>query len=89
MFYSTGGYYFEVNQAKKKTIRISASKYHNQRAQGKPRVGDAVEIIIKPYSAYKTEKGVVADVLTKKETHSRGHKVRLASGSVGRMVRVL
>lgn len=43
-----------------------------------PKIGDTVEIAIKPYKG-KTEKGVVKKVLTKKKYHSRGHKVMLES----------
>lgn len=53
-----------------------------------PKIGDTVEIAIKPYKG-KTEKGVVKKVLTKKKYHSRGHKVMLESGTVGRIIRVI
>ena len=53
-----------------------------------PKVGDTVEIAIKPYKG-KTEKGVVKKVLTKKKYHSRGHKVMLESGIVGRIIKII
>lgn len=55
----------------------------------KPRVGDKVIIITKPYSAYKCVQGIVKDVLTNKEVHTRGHKVRLKNGVIGRTLKIL
>lgn len=49
-----------------------------------PKIGNKVTISIKPYKG-KTEKGIVKKVLTKKKYHSRGHKVMLESGTVGRI----
>lgn len=37
----------------------------------------------------KTTKGVVQDILTNKKNHSRGIKVRLKSGDVGRVKKIL
>jgi uncharacterized repeat protein (TIGR03833 family) len=48
-------------------------------------VGDKVKIAIKPYKG-KTVKGIVKKVLTKKKYHSRGHKVLLENGEVGRVL---
>ena len=53
-----------------------------------PKVGDIVEISIKPYKG-KTEKGVIKKILTKKKYHSRGHKVILKSGIVGRISKII
>ena len=53
--------------------------------QKKPSVGDRVKIIVKPYREKKYITGIVKQVLTKKKTHSRGHKVRLVNGKVGRI----
>ena len=55
----------------------------------KPVKGDIVKIIIKPYDKKVTVNGVVKDVLTKKEEHTRGHKVRLQDGTVGRVIKIL
>lgn len=55
----------------------------------KPKVGDKVKIIIKPYKNDVTEIGIVKKMLTKKEFHTRGHKVMLESGTVGRTVRII
>jgi uncharacterized repeat protein (TIGR03833 family) len=51
--------------------------------------GDKVEIIIKPYKSKITKVGIIKDVLTKKKYHSRGHKVRLEDGTIGRIVKKL
>jgi uncharacterized repeat protein (TIGR03833 family) len=53
-----------------------------------PRVGDKVKIGIKPYKG-RTEIGIVKNVLTKRKFHSRGHKVRLVSGTIGRVIRII
>lgn len=50
------------------------------------RVGDTVTIIIKPYHAKKYITGKVARILTKKLIHTRGRKVKLVTGEVGRIV---
>ena len=54
-----------------------------------PKKGDKVEIIIKPYKSKITKVGIIKDVLTKKQYHSRGHKVRLEDGTIGRIVKKL
>ena len=54
-----------------------------------PKKGDKVEIIIKPYKNKITKIGIIKDVLTKKQYHSRGHKVRLEDGTIGRIVKKL
>jgi uncharacterized repeat protein (TIGR03833 family) len=51
-----------------------------------PKKGDTVTIIIKPYHKKITKIGVVKDVLTKAKKHTRGHKVRLEDGTIGRVV---
>lgn len=77
---SDGGYYYAFIGGKYK--RISQQQFP-------PKVGDKVEIIIKPYHKKITIIGKVADVLTKKKYHSRGHKVRLEDGTIGRIVRIV
>jgi uncharacterized repeat protein (TIGR03833 family) len=54
-----------------------------------PNVGDHILIIIKPYSNNVTVKGIVKRVLTKRKFHSRGHKVELRDGTIGRTVEIL
>ena len=54
-----------------------------------PQKGDKVEIIIKPYKSKITKVGIIKDILTKKKYHSRGHKVRLEDGTIGRIVKKL
>lgn len=55
-------------------------------APPRPKKGDKVKIIIKPYYKKITKIGVVKDVLTKAKKHTRGHKVRLEDGTIGRIV---
>ena len=51
-----------------------------------PKQGDKVEIIQKKDCASgDLTEGVVKDILTKKQIHPRGHKVRLTSGIIGRV----
>jgi uncharacterized repeat protein (TIGR03833 family) len=52
----------------------------------RPKKGDKVTIIIKPYYKKITKIGVVKDVLTKAKKHTRGHKVRLEDGTIGRII---
>jgi uncharacterized repeat protein (TIGR03833 family) len=54
----------------------------------RPKKGDKVKIIIKPYYKKITKIGVVKDVLTKAKKHTRGHKVRLEDGTIGRIVSI-
>lgn len=78
MIYETEkGYFYEMIGGKKR--RISRV----------PKVGDKVEIIIKPYHKKKKVQGVIKDVLTKKKYHSRGHKVRLEDNTIGRIVKFI
>jgi uncharacterized repeat protein (TIGR03833 family) len=51
-----------------------------------PKKGDKVKIVIKPYYKKITKIGIVKDVLTKAKKHTRGHKVRLEDGTIGRVV---
>lgn len=54
-----------------------------------PSVGNNVVIIVKPYAKKRLITGIVAVVLTKKKRHTRGHKVKLTTGEVGRIVEIL
>ncbi len=54
-----------------------------------PRIGDYIEIIIKPYKNNIKVKGIVKRILTKRKYHSRGHKVELRDGTIGRTVRII
>ena len=50
------------------------------------RIGDAVWIIEKEhYGTNNYKQGIVKKILTSKKIHSRGIKVRLTDGSVGRV----
>lgn len=51
-----------------------------------PKPGDTVKIVQKKdYASGNLTEGVVKDVLTKKQVHPRGHKVRLTNGIIGRV----
>ena len=67
----------------------SGGKYIKKSQLSLPKKGDRVEIIIKPYKNKITKVGIIKDVLTKKKYHSRGHKVRLEDGTIGRIVKKL
>ena len=56
---------------------------------GRPEKGDIVKVIIKPYDQGVKVNGIVQRVLTKKKVHTRGHKVMLRDGTVGRLVKIL
>ena len=79
-YQSDKGYFYQLIGGKFK--RISSSIVP-------PKKGDKVEIIIKPYKKKIIVVGLVKDVLTKKKFHSRGHKVRLEDGTIGRIVRII
>ncbi len=61
---------------------------HTQRKNIVP--GTAVQVIQKPHqrSGQLTD-GIVKDILTSSPVHSRGIKVRLTSGIVGRVQKIL
>jgi len=79
-YISEKGYYYAMIGGKYK--RISQKMFP-------PKVGQKVEIIVKPYNKKIKVIGIVKDVLTKKKYHSRGHKVRLMDGTIGRIVRII
>lgn len=75
---------------KRKIKRHITTKKSKQKLQV-PKVGDKVKITIKYAGKYsgKTATGIVKLVLTKKKYHSRGHKVLLSSGKIGRVTEIL
>ena len=51
-----------------------------------PKVGDKVKAAEKKnYANGKLTEGTVKDILTRQQTHPRGHKVRLSNGIIGRV----
>ena len=64
----------------------NSNNYSDKNAQ--PQIGNKVLIIIKPYSNYICKSGIVKDVLTKSRQHSRGYKVRLTTGIIGRTMKI-
>ena len=79
-----------TKQSKKKSKKQSKKKSKKNKKQKKkkpppmPKIGDKVKIAIKPYKG-KTATGIVKKVLTKVKYHTRGHKVLLESGEIGRV----
>jgi uncharacterized repeat protein (TIGR03833 family) len=105
LHYMTGGgkkkRYFKITKNKTKNgkisakvSRISCQKYDDPQKNTNigrimPQVGDKVTIIIKPYYQYNCKTGIVQDVLTRKPIHTRGHKVRLTTGEIGRTLKII
>ena len=84
-YVTEGGY--QYRQAAKKTARLMrVSRTSDAVSENPPKVGDTVRVIVKPYHLHSYITGVVKRVLTKKKMHSRGFKVMLTCGTVGRMV---
>jgi len=82
---SDKGYYYEIQKGGAK--RISKKKYKKgKKGKNNPKVGNSVTIIVKPYKQNIKVKGIVKRVLTKKKFHSRGHKVELKNGTIGRVL---
>lgn len=80
----TGGKSRKKRRSYKKDINRPSKSFERSKSD-KPNVGDRVKIIKKPYVDDYVE-GTVKRVLTRSAYHSRGHKVMLESGDVGRMV---
>ncbi len=54
------------------------------------KLGMEVEVVLKPdQGTGKLTRGVVAEILTNSEFHPRGIKVRLTSGQVGRVQKII
>ena len=101
MFYTIVGSYYHIKKKhnnsrksgeKKVSVdRISCKEYNDNVGKDvnykSPKVGDRVMIIIKPYCNYECKTGIVKNVLTKHQFHTRGHKVRLETGIIGRVVK--
>tara|TARA_B110000908_G_C10266245_1_gene464235 strand:+ start:6267 stop:6557 length:291 start_codon:yes stop_codon:yes gene_type:complete len=87
LYKTYGGYYYKLSGGKAK--RISYDEFKCDYEIGKTIVhkGDKVRIKIKKMGIYNTKaEGIVADVLTSKRYHSRGKKVRLTTGEIGRVI---
>jgi uncharacterized repeat protein (TIGR03833 family) len=82
---SDKGYHY-AQQRNGSIKRVSKADSQKAPLMQKPRIGEKVKIIIKPYHEKNYIIGVVARVLTKKKHHPRGHKVKLTTGVVGRIV---
>jgi uncharacterized repeat protein (TIGR03833 family) len=75
---SSGGYHYR-QQRDGRMRRVSAI------GDQRPTVGATVRVIVKPYVQKKYVTGRVARVLTRKAVHTRGHKVQLEDGTIGRI----
>lgn len=84
-YVSSGGYQYRQS-ARKSSRVVRVSKSPDAITVNPPKVGDTVRVIVKPYHEHNYVTGIVKRVLTKKKTHTRGFKVMLESGIVGRMV---
>lgn len=101
MFATGGNKYFRSTRVKNgKFKRISEKKCRNLDnpkknktiGQVKPKIGDKVIIIKKPYYQDKCFEGIVMRVLTKKEKHTRGHKVKINRNGeeiIGRVLKII
>lgn len=98
VFETKPNYYYKViyRKDRKGSKRISKKEYQKEikkpeytGEKGDIRVGDMVEIIVKPYHLGKKVRGKIKKILTNKKVHTRGHKVMLEDGTVGRMIRLL
>lgn len=87
------GKYYKVNKKTQEVVEVSKNEFLEKTKKEKtkktklgekPKPGDKVLIKIKPYTGLE-EFGIVKDVLTNKKIHPRGHKVRLESGTIGRI----
>lgn len=86
-YISPKGYHYA--QKKNGTVvRIGGDELNRIKIHRIPRVGDKIKIIVKPYHLKKYVTGIVKRVLTKSKYHSRGHKVMLMDGIVGRTVEI-
>jgi len=100
LIFSTGGNgkerYYKISKeiSGGKVTRISCKEYDDVRTNPmlgriQPKIGDKVTIIIKPYHKYICKTGIVKNVLTRRKIHTRGHKVRLESGDIGRTLKII
>jgi uncharacterized repeat protein (TIGR03833 family) len=89
VYQTENGYFYIIKKGETRRIGAKDVKIKDTRENKKPSIGDKVEIIIKPYKNGVKIKGIVKRVLTKKQKHTRGHKVELEDGTIGRMVRFL
>lgn len=81
-YVSGGGYQYAMTDGR--VVRVARER--PAVTMNPPKVGDSVTVIVKPYKDRNYVSGVVKRVLTKKKQHTRGFKVMLMTGVVGRMV---
>ena len=66
-------------------VVVKVFKKIKKKKENKPKIGQYVNIIIKPYNKKIIKSGIIKKILTKKKYHSRGHKVILSNGLIGRI----
>ena len=87
---SDAGYYYAVKRGEAKRVsKKEVEDVRNDYDFKDLKKGVKVEIIVKPYKNGKKVIGRISRILTKKKIHTRGHKVMLEDGTVGRMIKVL
>ncbi len=87
VYESSPGYYYQVSD--KKTKRISKRDFEYKCNREVLKVGMKVQVLVKPYKNGKKVTGKIKKILTKKKIHTRGHKIMLEDGTVGRMVKII
>ena len=75
-----------IENTRNNSIENKQNKQNKTISKVKPKVGQNVHIIVKPYYKKIIKSGIIKRVLTKKKYHSRGHKVMLLNGKVGRVI---
>jgi uncharacterized repeat protein (TIGR03833 family) len=87
MYKTYGGYYYRLKGGKSKRISYEEFKCDYEVGKSAVRKGDKVCIAIKRMGVYNVKvEGIIQDVLTSKKYHSKGKKVRLTNGEIGRVV---
>ena len=76
----------KVKRISKKEYDSTIKKYNYSLDSIK--IGYKVTIIVKPYNKGKHVSGKIKKILTKNKKHTKGHKVMLEDGTIGRMISV-
>lgn len=86
-YISEGGYqYRQSARSGSRLIRVAREPTAAAVTANPPKIGDTVRVIIKPYVNKTYVTGKIKRLLTRKNMHTRGFKVMLDTGIVGRMV---
>ncbi len=85
VYTSEGGYQY-AQRPDGRVVRIPGAPGVVSGGTTRPEVGQHVTVIVKPYAAKKYVSGMIKRVLTRKWRHTRGHKVMLEDGTIGRLI---